>query len=183
MPQSCTSDRLAPLFTYLDSLTQRPSVEALEERLTALDITLDDVAGHVHFSPNHYLRNLIREGPHYQALALCWRSGQRSPIHNHGHSVCGVRVLTGTVTETKFDRTPCGQLKPTLTRDLPTGSVCVTLDNDTHQVSNLQAADTDLVTLHIYSPPLLKMETYSLTDTTVGEFRPMDYDYIHGEGI
>ena len=81
VPQSCTSDRLASLFTYLDGLTQRPSVEALEERLIALEITLEDVAGHVHFSPNHYLRNLIREGPHYHALALCWRSGQRCP-HN-----------------------------------------------------------------------------------------------------
>jgi len=149
----------------------------------SLEITLADMADHVHFSPSHYLRNLIREGPLYQALALCWRSGQRSPIHNHNHSVCGVRVLTGTATETKFERTPCGQLRPTLTRDLHAGEVCVSLDNDTHQVSNLQAADTDLVTLHIYSPPLLKMETYSLTDATVGEFRPMAFDYNHGGGI
>ncbi len=55
-------------------------------------------------------------------------------------------------------------------------------DADIHQVSNLQAEGTDLVTLHIYSPPLLRMDTYSLTDATVGEFIPMIYE-MHGSGI
>jgi DMSO/TMAO reductase YedYZ molybdopterin-dependent catalytic subunit len=42
-------------------------------------------------------------------------------------------------------------------------------DGDLHQVSNLQAGSADLVTLHVYSPPLLRMTTYSLTDRTRGE--------------
>jgi hypothetical protein len=35
-------------------------------------------------------------------------------------------------------------------------------------VSNLQPGDADLVTLHVYSPPLRRMGTYSLTDTSRG---------------
>jgi hypothetical protein len=38
-----------------------------------------------------------------------------------------------------------------------------------HQVSNLQPGTADLVTLHLYSPPLLRMGTYSITDQTRGE--------------
>ncbi len=38
-----------------------------------------------------------------------------------------------------------------------------------HQISNLQAGAADLVTLHIYSPPLVRMGTYSLTDAIRGE--------------
>lgn len=174
---------LEDFFAYMDGITGRVGVEALRARLQALRITLDDVADHVHFSPHHYLRNLIHEGPCYHVLALCWRSGQRSPIHNHANSVCGVKVLTGVATETQFERTDCGLLKPTLTRDLHEGQVCVSADSDTHQVSNLQAPGVDLVTLHVYSPPLLKMETYSLTDGSVGEFIPAEFDHIHGSGI
>ena len=39
-------------------------------------------------------------------------------------------------------------------RDLPAGALCVTQDDDLHQISNLQAGSADLVTLHVYSPPL-----------------------------
>ena len=119
----------------------------------------------------------------YHALALCWRSGQRSPIHNHAGSVCGVKVLTGIATETKFERSPCGQLKPTTTGDLPAGGACVSFDSDTHQVSNLQPHGTDLVTMHVYFPPLLRMDTYSLNDNRVGVFIPSDFNFSHGGGI
>jgi hypothetical protein len=40
------------------------------------------------------------------------------------------------------------------------GYVCAAEDADIHQVANMQAAGTDLITLHIYSPPIRKMNTY-----------------------
>jgi cysteine dioxygenase len=46
--------------------------------------------------------------------------------------------------------------------------VLVSLDADMHQVSNLQPGDADLVTLHVYSPPLRQMGTYSLTSRERG---------------
>lgn len=183
MNQACTETTLGSFLEYLDGLTARAAVEDLRAKLTALELTLDDVSDYVHFSDRQYMRNLIREGPHYHALALCWQSGQRSPIHNHAGSVCGVRLLAGIATETVFERSPCGQLKAVLSRDLHAGDVVVSQDADTHQVSNLQAVGADLVTLHIYSPPLLRMDTYSLTDATVGEFRPMVFEHNHGSGI
>jgi hypothetical protein len=41
---------------------------------------------------------------------------------------------------------------------LPPGDICASEDADIHQVSNLQAANADLVTLHLSSPPLLRMD-------------------------
>jgi hypothetical protein len=40
------------------------------------------------------------------------------------------------------------------------GYVCAAEDADIHQVANMQAAGSDLITLHIYSPPIRKMNTY-----------------------
>jgi hypothetical protein len=46
----------------------------------------------------------------------------------------------------------------------------------------LQAGDADLVTLHVYTPPLRRMGTYSLTDTDRG-FEPMFVEFCDAEGI
>ena len=79
-----------------------------------------------------------------------------------------MRVLRGTLTETLFERAPSGHVKATFSRDLSEGSLIGSEDSDIHQVSNLQAENADLVTLHVYAPPLNRMETYSLFDSTRG---------------
>jgi cysteine dioxygenase len=79
-----------------------------------------------------------------------------------------VRVLRGTATETVFRVAPSGDVFATASCALPAGSVCGSEDSDLHQVSNLQAGGADLVTLHVYSPPLIRMGTYSLTDRSRG---------------
>src|SRR5262249_16195455 len=102
---------LDPLFLYLDSLQERASLEELLRVVAELDIDCGDVADHIHFSERAYARNLIRAGTWYNVLALCWKNGQRSPIHDHAGSSCAVRVLRGTLTETHFDYAPHGHIK------------------------------------------------------------------------
>ncbi|MCH8252758.1 MAG: hypothetical protein IID36_09940, partial [Planctomycetes bacterium] len=74
-------------------------------------------------------------------------------------------------------------IKAVSSHDLPVGTINATQDSDIHQVSNCQAAGEDLITLHVYSPPLLRMDTYSLTDRTIGEFRPTFLEHSFGSGI
>jgi cysteine dioxygenase len=177
------TNKLAPLVKYLNGLTARAPLGALEERLRALEITVEDVAEYVRFNEDHYLRNLVCSGEWYHLLVICWRSGQRSPIHDHAESTCGLRILKGTATETKFEMSPCALVKATFSRDLRPGEVAATQDADMHQMSNLQPEGRDLITLHIYSPPLHRMRTYSLTDRSVGEFRPEIFEHSFGSGI
>ncbi len=174
---------LKPLVSYLDGLTERATVEQLQQVLRDTPITIDDVQAFVQFDPVAYRRNLVCEGKWYEILVICWRSGQRSPIHNHAGSTCGVRVLKGTCTETIFDFSPCGQVKARESHDATVGHICATQDQDTHQISNLQAEDDDLVTLHIYSPPLRAMDQYSLTGREVGVYRPVNFEHSFGSGI
>ena len=173
---------LDDLFHFLDGLTSRASLDELRASLADLDIDCADVANFVRFSGRGYTRNLVRAGAWYHLLVLCWKNGQRSPIHDHGQSSCGVRVLRGVATETLFDFTPHGHVKATFSRDLLPGSVCGSADDDLHQVSNLQDDNADLVTLHIYSPPLLHMGTYSITDLTRG-VEPMFLEFCDAAGI
>jgi cysteine dioxygenase len=157
------------LVDYLDALQDRAPLADLMIELSQLEITWHDVAEFARFSDKSYMRNLLRGGAWYHLLVLCWKNGQRSPIHDHAGSSCGVRVLRGTMTETRFDFAPNGHVVALSSKDYAEGTVIGSQDSDLHQVSNLQAGDADLVTLHVYSPPLLRMGTYSITDQTRGE--------------
>jgi cysteine dioxygenase len=173
---------LDELIAYLDQLDERASLDELTSELEDLDIDCDDVAEYVRFSERGYMRNLVHGGPWYNVLVLCWKNGQRSPIHDHAGSSCGVRVLRGTATETLFEFAPHGDVWATTSRRHGPGSVVASQDSDMHQISNLQAGDADLVTLHVYSPPLMWMGTYSLTDRTRGQ-EPMFIEFCDAAGI
>jgi cysteine dioxygenase len=177
VPQTL-QDFLASLDCYKD----RVPLAELTRRMEEVAVDLEELRDYLIFGRDHYRRNLLRAGPAYHALLLCWRAGQRSPIHDHNGSTCAVRVLKGVATETQFEQTRQGWIYPTLTRKLPAGTVCAAQDQDIHQMSNLQS-ELDLVTLHIYSLPLLVMGQYSLTDPVIGEFTDPIFEFALGGGI
>jgi cysteine dioxygenase len=173
---------LDALFDYLDGLDCRAPLDELTTELAETSLEWSHVADFIRFSERGYTRNLVRAGPWYNVLVLCWKNGQRSPIHDHAGSSCAVKVLRGTATETVFDYAPNGHVWATGSRQHAPGTVIGSQDADLHQVSNLQPGQADLVTLHIYSPPLLWMGTYSLTDTVRGQ-EPMFVEFEEAAGI
>ena len=174
----------ANLFADLTAHSGRIPLGSLRSWLEATAITFADVQTWLRFHPDHYVRNLMFAGPAFQALVLCWRNGQRSPIHDHHGSSCAVKVLKGCASETVFDRAANGMIFPTHTHHLEEASITASQDDDIHQMSNLQPGRADLVTLHIYSPPLLSMNTYSLLDASVARFvDPINVEFGGGAGI
>jgi len=174
---------LQGLTEYLSGLTDRAPVAELRQKLESIDITIEDLAEHAIFEDAVYRRNLIYECEMADVLLLCWRSGQRSPIHNHAGSTCGFKVMRGTGAETVFEPTPCGQVVATKSTEMNEGYICAAQDSDIHQVSNLQAPGKDLITLHIYSPPLREMDQFSITGGTVERYRPTIFEHSDGSGI
>ena len=175
------------LFHELDQFAERIPLDLLADRLRQLNVAWAELDPYVKFAADTYRRNLMHAGPAYHALILCWKNGQRSPIHDHFGSSCGVRVLRGTCTETIFqrtgERTGAGHIFPTETHQLPAGHCCGSQDSDIHQISNLADDGSDLVTLHIYSPPLLLMGKYSLTAPGRTEFQEAVHLFAEGAGI
>lgn len=174
---------LSEFLTELDLHEDRVPLDLLVDRLRDLEIDIDMVQEYARFGETRYRRNLMHAGNGFHALILCWRNGQRSPIHDHTGSSCGVRVLQGTVTETIFDRAPNGMVVPRSSSTLAEGEVCGSEDADIHQVSNLQSGGRDLVTLHVYSPPLITMNTYSLHSAEVRQFTDPISEFAAGAGI
>jgi cysteine dioxygenase len=169
---------LHDLIDYLESLDRRADTQLLEKLLAETKADLSCLSPFMIFGESSYRRNLIKQGKWFELLCICWRSGQRSPIHDHAQSTCGLKIMTGVATETLFETTDCGQIKAISSTDYGSGFVCSTQDDNIHQISNLQSSGTDLVTLHIYSPAIKCMDTYSLLDSTRSIYVPQNANYV-----
>ena len=155
MPQT-----LQNLIEHLDSLTGRAPLPQLADRLRQVQMDCADVAGAIRFSERGYASKLLRAGPWYELFVFCWKSGQRSPVHDHAATSCAVRVLRGVATETLFELAANGVAWPVSSRELGPGDVSTRQDLDLHEIANLQPGDADLVTLHVYSPPMGEVGIY-----------------------
>ena len=131
------------------------STESMTELLAKIDHrqVLADAQAFIRFDPDTYKRNLVIDLPHAQVLILCWRPSQGSAVHDHGSSNCGVVVLAGQATETVFSTV---SRLPLAIDERPAGSMSVTPGSYAHKIENCQ--DDDLITLHVYSPPLVRMQ-------------------------
>ena len=161
--------KLDEFFSALDQYegcVPLPELCALQHKL---EITLEDVRHAMHFGDECYQRNPLRSGPAYEALILCWKDGQASPIHDHRGSSCGVLVLEGECTELIFTRDENGMLVQGQTNRLSHKAVCGSYDSDIHEIANRQGDGTNLITLHIYSPPLSSFGVYSRDRAEVTE--------------
>jgi cysteine dioxygenase len=141
---------LIELLSGWDSLEARIPAEEIQRRLERLSLDRDALWGCVNFNERAYQRNLIHFTAAYEVLVLCWRSEQRSPIHDHADSACGVLVV-GVATETSFAARPARPLIAARARRVAAGCVVVSRGSDIHQVANLEPSAADLISLHVYS--------------------------------
>jgi cysteine dioxygenase len=161
--------KLAPLLNYLGGLSTRADLSALARLLSTTHVSREDITTACMFGVKGYKRNCIARSEHFELLACCWRSGDRTPIHDHPGVSCAFRVVEGLGTETRFIETPSGLLCATESVQMPAGYVCAAEENDIHQVANMQEKGQDLITLHIYSPPIRQMHTFQWGECSTSE--------------
>jgi cysteine dioxygenase len=161
--------RLVPLIDYLAKLNERVDLDVLSGMLRTVSITRADLEPVLVFGARGYRRNVVAATPWFELLALCWRSGHCTPIHDHRGVSCAFKVIEGTGTEVRFKTTPSGLICPTESVEMSPGYVCAAADADIHQVVNMQAPGQDLITLHCYSPRITKMNTYAYHSSTGAE--------------
>lgn len=160
-------NKLHTLTEYLSALTAPADLSTLSGLLGDLDISRDDLGSSVRFDDDQYARNKISETEWYEMVCLCWKPGQGTPIHNHRHSSCAFLIVEGIADETLFALDAEGKLNGESDfSKLERGRIGASWDADIHQMGN--QTDQDLISLHIYSPPLKQMMVYS-RETGEGE--------------
>ena len=127
------------------------------------------------FAANTYARNLVCRTGTFELLVLCWRPGHESTIHDHAGSLNAIRVHRGELTSRIFVPAagrPAGSGPVELLAEerVQRGGWTGVARGGIHQLLNTTAQD--LVTVHVYAPPLTELVVYS-TDTAATERRPL----------
>jgi len=104
------------------------------------------------FSPSRYARNSVLLNERIELVVICWRAGQTTAIHDHGKSNCLYLVVEGTMREELFRVAEGEEPRLLRLRTFRRGEIMLAGPKDVHRITN--AGKEDLVTVHLYSPPL-----------------------------
>ena len=156
---------LGALVETLSALRRSPTFEELNEWMLKVQVDLSELRPHRGFKSATYARHRVFRNEFAELLVLCWMPGQRTPIHDHNGSYGVVRVCEGVMWETLFTLDPVRGLAYQTGREWLSEQVTGADVPDIHQIGNPEVSGQNLVTLHLYSPPLKTLNTYRIGHT------------------
>jgi len=165
---------LPALVKALESQRSVPPLEQIYEWLESANISTEELQPYIGFKDGNYWRHRVCRNEFVEMLVLCWRPGHRTPIHDHNGSHGGVKVHEGRLWETTFNYDAEKGLEYKSARDYAPGSVTGSDIPDIHQLGNPDVSEQDLITIHVYAPPLGVLHTYKPGSTKIDLYVPDD---------
>ncbi|KAI6188215.1 Cysteine dioxygenase [Aphelenchoides besseyi] len=141
------------------------NTEEIREILETYSSNRADWKKYAHFDPHRYTRNLVDAGNgKYNLMILCWAPGLGSNIHDHQNSHCFVKVLDGTLRETRFawpdEENKEGPMKEISCLDSQINDVTYMSDElGLHRMENPSHVE-NAISLHLYIPPYSECQTF-----------------------
>jgi cysteine dioxygenase len=138
------------------------------------------------WSEKCYTRNLIYKDERFEAMAICWDTGQISRIHDHADQKCWMMVVSGRLRGQNFravemDASGHCLLEETDRFDLSDClSAKVELEEPIHQILNLPEFGERAVSLHIYSRPFDECLSFCRETNTFRQVR-LSYTSVDGQ--
>ena len=160
----------------LSARQSAPSLPELYELIDHTNISPNELQPYLGFKAGNYSRHRVMRNEFVEMLVLCWKPGQRTPIHDHNGSHGAVFVHEGIMWETTFDYDAETGLAYKAHRELRGSGLTGSEVPDIHQLGNPDVSGRDLITIHIYAPPLGVLKTYKLGSSTIDLYTPADPD-------
>lgn len=172
---------LKSLVETLSALEHAPTLVDVNDWMNRVQVTPEDLRPFLFFKAGTYARHRVFRNEFAELLVLCWRPMQRTPIHDHNGSYGAVRVCEGVMWETVFALDDERRLYYKSGREWHAGETTAADIPDIHQIGNPEVSGQDLVTLHLYAPPLGVLNTYKVGSAEVGHYSPNEF--MDGAGI
>jgi cysteine dioxygenase len=170
-----SSFTFAELIETLGRQTTPPALDEINSWLSQVEISQLDLQPYLGFKEGNYWRHRVCRNDAVEMLIICWRPGQKTPIHDHNGSHGVVRVQQGLMWETTFRYDEQQGLCYDAGRECPEGTVTGAEVPDIHQLGNPEVSGRDLVTVHVYAPPLGVLKTYKVGSSQVDLYTPTDF--------
>ena len=174
-PVDGNSLTFSDLIEQLNSQTSAPTLEQINSWLANVEITDLDLKPYLGFKEGNYWRHRVCRNDAVEMLVICWRPGQRTPIHDHNGSHGVVKVQQGLMWETIFTFKEEQGLDYETGRECPVGTITGAEVPDIHQLGNPDVSGQDLITIHVYAPPLGVLKTYKVGSSKVDLYTPNDF--------
>jgi cysteine dioxygenase len=174
-PPDGNSITFSELVERLNSQTSPPSLEQLNSWLSNVEIFEPDLETFIGFKEGNYWRHRVCRNEAVEMLVICWRPGHKTPIHDHNGSHGVVLVQQGLMWETIFAFDAEKGLCYDTGRECPAGTVTGAGVPDIHQLGNPEVSGQDLITVHVYAPPLGVLKTYKVGSSQVDLYTPNDF--------
>ena len=172
---SSGSFTFSELIERLKSQTAPPTLEQINSWLSKVEISQLDLQPYLGFKEGNYWRHRVCRNTAVEMLVICWRPGQKTPIHDHNGSHGVVRVQQGVMWETTFRYDDSEGLRYNNGRECPEGTITGADVPDIHQLGNPDVSGRDLITVHVYAPPLGVLKTYKVGSSQVDLYTPNDF--------
>lgn len=165
----------AELIETLGRQTTPPALEEIHSWLSAVEISQLDLQPYLGFKEGNYWRHRVCRNDAVEMLIICWRPGQKTPIHDHNGSHGVVRVHQGLMWETTFSFDEQQGLSYQTGRECAEGTITGAEVPDIHQLGNPEVSGRDMITVHVYAPPLGVLKTYKVGSAQVDLYTPTDF--------
>ena len=169
---------LQSLVAALEALSSAPSLDQIYDWLENTQVATEELQPYLGFKEGNYWRHRVCRNEFVEMLVLCWRPGQRTPIHDHNGSHGGVKILEGRLWETTFTYDSVIGLEYKSAREYSPGSGTGSDVPDIHQLGNPDVSGQNLVTVHVYAPPLGVLHTYKPGSAKIDLYVPDDTDNL-----
>lgn len=164
---ACTNQEfrgLAWLIRELDSRSGPLDEATVRELLAAAHLDLQEVAPYVELRAESYARRCVVRRENYEILVLTWSPSQGSVAHDHSGSLCGLKVVEGSLTEQLYAESADGRVRKTANARIGAGEIISDPGVIVHAMTNDAGAAEVLVTVHVYSPPLPEVRRYAVAE-------------------
>jgi cysteine dioxygenase len=124
-----------------------------------------DIKDYIHYDDTKYTRHLIYKNELFELLIMCWKPGQKAPVHGHEGEKCFMRVEEGSL---QFTNYTLESTSPLIMREInSTRGDSGFLDGpaDLHSVEN--NFSDNAITFHVYAKPYGECDVYDIDSGSV----------------
>ena len=157
-----TTLTLPQLIEHLDDIEESAiGLDLVSDLMARTDISRAHLKPLINFREEKYTRSLIHRTNLFDVMILCWPKNKISPVHDHCDQLGWVRVLRGSLQETRYclgegqsipkEGEPC-DLDQTSLAVQCAGEIVSGVER-AQGIHSLGTLEEDAVSLHIYSKP------------------------------
>jgi|TARA_S200000501_G_scaffold221450_1_gene207735 cysteine dioxygenase len=124
-----------------------------------------DIHDYILFNPDKYTRHLIHREESFELLVMCWRPGQKAPVHGHEGEKCFMRVEEGTLQFTNYTLESTTPLRLTISDTVKGDPGFLDGPADLHSVENI--FQNNAVTFHLYAKPYGECDVFDIESGSI----------------